>query len=252
MSATSVYWDVEQAKKSQDWLFLFTAAERICITRTDISEDPVHTRRRQQVERDKLRALTHTYGTYTKWQTKFRNQIEVCQSVKCDLNDLDKLSYLMDNINKDIFKRILEDWESPVRMQSLPKTYADMLVYLDSHIERMINQHPAIIRKVELTKPSTKNESVFSNSTNAKKNSGDEKLVCDICEHMVGVHDTDNCPYRHKRYSVESNRKFFLRKMGTKEKDDKEDTQESLKTKEMQSKWNPTKGTTVKPSREET
>lgn len=202
-SAVGSRYDAALARKNGDWLWPFTAAEAICITRQAAGVDGVTRAMRQQAERRKLEGLKHQCGFYTSWRKSFLNQLDTCASVGLQLSPIEKLIAFVACLNPEIFAIVIADWSSVARQNLLPQDFDSMLSYVDEEFTRVSATNPLLVSRVQ--NKSTKTESSFKATEEVKVS------VARKCEICGNKHKTDDCKYRNNSFSVAANKSYFDR-----------------------------------------
>jgi hypothetical protein len=201
------------AIKTGNWFHIFEAAKAVTVTKLNDGLSGLVVRERQNTERSKLESLQWTSGSWTKFRRLFKNQLDTCEAVGCDLTDLDKMIALMSSLNKQVFYSVLSDYSSTTRRNNLPQTYIELTVFIENKYMSISASNDGIelIKRVENKRHE---ESVLLNTHNNIKSNTESnsdiksKHKCDICSKTN--HKTKYCYFRKEPYTIEQNRDFYI------------------------------------------
>jgi hypothetical protein len=257
----------QNALKSGNWFHLFEAAKSVTVTRLGDGLDDLTIRERQISERNKLDSLKWSSGKWTNFRRLWKNQLDICESVGCNLLDQDKMIALMSSLNSEVFASILHDYKSSIRRSSLPQTYYELTMFIENEYAIICasNTGLELVRKIESKK---KDESIFhtkeDNKSNNKSKNSNKCLICDSRDH-----NSEKCDYRNNKFTVEQNKWYYNTKIKSDGKsnhksetnnsksdsDNESNVEESQEAdsdtedvkEDTKAKWNPSKGTIVTP-----
>jgi hypothetical protein len=254
-SGSGPKYTYNNALKSGNWYHVFEAAKAVTVTRLSEGTNDLVVRERQNLEKSRLEQLKWVQGSWTSFRRAWRNQLDVCEAVGCELSDQDKRIALMGSLNKDVFSSVLFEYKSSTRRNDLPQTFLELSMFIEDEfsVVSASKEGEELIRRIEskrygetaLKLQETKKENSETKreySETKKEQSRDPQRFdgdCHIC--LMKGHRAKDCPKNNKKFSIESNIAYQARKREGREdaKDEEEDP--------SQSKWVPTKGTKVTP-----
>jgi hypothetical protein len=191
--------NMEEAYEKQDWLFVFEAAMATHL-QVDAAVDATAELQRQEKQMEKLKNTKHEFGSLEKWIMRYEDQLDICDALQCNVSDMMKRLYFMENLNPKNFEQTLIEWKSTFTRASFPKTYDE----IKTHI---INEYNAQMTDTERTKVilnvikySPKKGNELSMQTNEK-----EKGKCYLCGNKK--HKMKQCWYYEAGKSLEENKK---------------------------------------------
>lgn len=200
--------NLDEMYKKGDYLFLFEAAQATHLQVGSSTEETVITKI-TKIEEGKLMSMKHISGTYDRWLARFDDQLSVCESVGCEISDVEKRVYFMDNLNRKIFDKTLVQWDViATRAAAFPKTYEGLKTQMNQEYRNLMQRSDSARVIAEVMYPKGNHEAGAEISLEAKEQSkhsgsGKTNLKCWICD-KEGHIEKDCWYYDVKRTREES------------------------------------------------
>jgi hypothetical protein len=81
--------NMEDAYEKQDWLFVFEAAMATHL-QVDAAVDDTAELQQQEKQMVKIKSTKHEYGSLEKWIMRFKDQLDICDVLQCNVSDKTK------------------------------------------------------------------------------------------------------------------------------------------------------------------
>jgi hypothetical protein len=120
---------IDEAYQIYDWIFIFEAA-MVTHLHADCTVDATAILERQEKAILKLKMMKHEAGSLQMWLQRFDDAIEECETLGATLTDDMQGSYLMQNLNENIFEQTLLLWRGDLTRTNFPQTYDALKAYI--------------------------------------------------------------------------------------------------------------------------
>ena len=197
---------LEEARQRGDWLFIFEAARATHLD-AGAEDDLVLRFEKRKQEEDYLSKLKHTQGDFNRWITKFEDQVKVCENIGVVLTEEAKVFYFMNNLNDTIFGTVKANFMELSTRVLFPESYDEIKQRIIAEYGQIISRKPQTVLKV------IKGEDAKRYGEASFKAEEEGCYVCGMPGHFYR-----SCKHYNKDFSVEANRKYFLKNQNKKEK----------------------------------
>ena len=191
---------LDRARVIGDWLFVFEAARETHMFQ-GAADDRVLMFEKQEQEKEYLSKMKHISGDFYRWITRFEDQVETCETIGVELSEEAKMFYFMNNLNDTIFGDVKSNYMDLSTRALFPDTYEEIKQRVIAEYGQITARKPHTVLKVLKGEDSKRyGESSFKA----------EEEGCHICG--ITGHFWKACKHYNKKYSLEQNRNYFLKK----------------------------------------
>ena len=140
-------------------------------------------------------------GDFNRWITRFHDQVETCETIGVELSEEAKMFYFMNNLNDSIFGDVKSNYMDLSTRALFPDTYEEIKQRVIAEYGQITARKPHTVLKV------LKGEDSKRYGESSFKAEEEGYHICGITGHFWKA-----CKHYNKKYSLEQNRNYFLKK----------------------------------------
>ena len=198
--------NIHQARERGDWLFVFEAARCTHLLRGS-EVDPILRAEYREQQKLLLSKLKHERGEFSKWKRRFDDQIKVCRSFGCVLDDELLCIYFMENLNDKIFSEVKANWNNLTTRGLFPQNYEALKSRVTEEYGLIVARKPGVVAAVIAGQLQQQHFFSSKEVSLPAREQQDHPRRCFVCR--SGKHLYRHCPHFDSAKSLEENAERF-------------------------------------------